>query len=99
MIVFSHRFDGPVRPSIQRLLTWQDCPESRPSQLAFGCGQSAGNSRISLTRNIYRFGEGLEKRFDYVVWFVPIQKLQMQVAPGFVGKPLEKLPGEPESKS
>src|SRR5262245_39833533 len=41
-------------------------------------------------------GKGLEKRLYNVMWFIPVQQLQMQVAPGFVRKPLEKLTRQSE---
>ena len=56
------------------------------------------NPRISLTGNIYCLGKGLEERFDYVVWFIPIEQFQMQIAPGFIGKALKKLPRQTEPK-
>jgi len=49
-----------------------------------------------LTRNIYRFRKRLEQRLHHMVWLVPVQKLQMQIAPGLIGEPLEKFSGQPK---
>ena len=67
------------------------------SQLAFGGGKLAGNPRISLTSNIYRLGERLEKGFHNMMRLIPVQQFQMQVAAGFIGKTLKKLARQPES--
>ena len=68
------------------------------SQLAFGSGKLARNPRISLTGNIYRLGERLEKGFHNMMRLIPVQQFQMQVAAGFIGKTLKKLARQPESE-
>src|SRR5580765_2386372 len=67
------------------------------SQLAFGAGKFARNARISLTGNIYCFGEGFEKGFDDVMGFVAVKQFQVQIAAGFVGKALEEFAGQAEA--
>jgi hypothetical protein len=51
-----------------------------------------------LARNIYRTGERLEKRLHNVMGFFPIQQFQMEIAPRFICKSLEKLTRQPEPK-
>ena len=65
-------------------------------EFSFGGGEAAGNSRISLTGNIYRFGKCLEESFDNVVRFDAIKQFEMEVTPGFIGKGLKELASQSE---
>src|SRR5579871_5055741 len=80
-------FDGGQSAAIQRVL-----------ELAFRTGHLAGNTRISLTGNIYRFGERLENSLHYMVGLVTIQQLKVQVTAGFIGKCLKKLTRQPKTE-
>ena len=65
-------------------------------EFSFGARQAAGNSRILLTGNIYRFCKRLKQRLDNVVWLVSVQQFQVQVAAGLIGEALKELAGQSE---
>src|SRR5439155_2545934 len=44
------------------------------------------------------FCTSLDQSLDHVVWFVPVEQFQMEVAARFVGEALEKFPRQPEAK-
>lgn len=64
---------------------------SKPS---FAAGKLAGNPWIPLTGCVDCARECLEQDFNHVVRLFPIKKLQMKIAPGFIGESLKKLTGQ-----
>ena len=63
-------------------------------EFSFGRRQPAGNSRISLARNIYGPRKSLENRLDDVVWFIAIKQFQVEVAAGRIGESLKEFAGQ-----
>lgn len=68
------------------------------SELSFGGGQIASASRIALAGRVDGSGPGLEEALHNMVRFLPIEKLQMEIAPCFIGESLEEFPGQTEAE-
>ena len=65
---------------------------------SFCAGNLPGDARITLAGEIHRLGEGFEHDFDDMVRFIAVKQFKMEIAPGFIGESLEKLPGEPKAE-
>ena len=52
-----------------------------------------------LTGRIHGSGKGFENAFNNMVGFFPVEKFQVQIAPAFIGKTLEKFARQAEPES
>src|SRR5262245_60411263 len=50
------------------------------------------NTWVVLTRDVHGLGKGFEHAFHHVMWLDAVEQFQVKIAPGFIGKSLEKLP-------
>src|SRR6266581_8465439 len=69
------------------------------SQLPFRRRQLPRHSRVSLASRADCPGKCFKKRLHNMMRLIPIQKFQMQIAPGFIGKSLKELTRQTKPES